>query len=228
MERPLHVIDVTVSEGLLDMIALGNIIEFAISLDLRTYENVVVDQLERQEIEASMTRYRSLIAWYCKNFGLLIDGTWINPTYLFKLRLISFAATVCQYFAQEHATTQQQSQLKGITPLLVKKMFRRHIQMCWTDLLPAFERLLTDPSHFLYHTSPPFRIVRKTDLHLLQENLADRTEDRDFAGAPIYPPADNPPVPRKDAAQIAAEKRGHIPTGSPNSPSQQKVNKRRK
>ncbi len=170
-----------------------------------------------------MARYRSFIAWYCKRFGLLIAGDWVTPAYLFKFRLVNFAATVCGYFTQEHPTTQRESELKRITPLLVKRMFRRHLQPCWTDLTSTFDRLLADPSPFLYHTTPLFRIIRKTNLVLLKENLADRTENREFHGAPIYSPADSPPLPGE-----AAQKRVHISTASPQSPSQQKVLKKRR
>jgi hypothetical protein len=107
-------------------------------------------------------------------------------------------------------------------------MFRRHIQTCWTDLIPAFDNLLGNPSPFLYHTTPLFRIVRKMDLVLLQEGLTGCTEDRDFHGAPILSLADSPPLTDEATAEIAAQKRVHIPTASPQSPSQQKVVKRRK
>jgi hypothetical protein len=162
METPLHVINVTTVDGLQDLIALSNIIEFASALDFHMYENVLLDDEQRLEIEAAMTRYRAFIQWFSKKFGLLIDGTWLNPTYLFKSRLVSFAATVCGYFAKKHATTQRQSRLVGITPFQVKKMFRRHIQICWPDLLPAFDHLLTKLSSFLYYIGPPIRIIRKT------------------------------------------------------------------
>jgi hypothetical protein len=58
MYTPLHVINVKDTEGLLDLIALGNIIEFAAALDHRTYENVVVHKEEREEQEVAMTDYR--------------------------------------------------------------------------------------------------------------------------------------------------------------------------
>lgn len=84
MDAPQHVIDVETMDGLLDIIAVGNIIEFATALDHRTYENVVVDNDERLEQEAAMTRYRTFISWFSKRYGLVINGIWLNPSYLFK------------------------------------------------------------------------------------------------------------------------------------------------
>jgi hypothetical protein len=227
MKKPLHVIDVTVIEGLLDIIALGNLIEFSSALDLRTYENIILDEDELLEIEIAMTRYRAFIRWFCRKFGLLIEGTWVVASYLFKHRLISFAATTCVYFANEHSTTQRESRLKGITPSLVKGYFRRHIKLCWPDLEPLFEHLLDHPSCFLYYTGPSIRVIRKTELNLLQENLTDKIEDEDYSPAPIYLPAQPAPTAGEEAPEHPAPKRAHNPSASATSPSE-KMGKRRK
>jgi hypothetical protein len=228
MQVPLHIIDVTHPEGLLDIIALGNIIEFTHALDLRSYQDIDLEEPEQLEIEATMARYRLFVRWFSKKFGLLMDSKWINPMYLFKRRLASFGASVCVYFTEQHPTTQRQSRLVGITPLRVKKMFRQHIQKCWTDLLPIFDDLLNTPSAFLYHTGPSIRIVRKTNIDLLAANVVEKPEDIDYARAPISRPP--PPVmsPPTQSTPPAAQKRGHISTGSPMSPSSSKVTKRRK
>jgi hypothetical protein len=227
MQVPLHTIDVTQAKGLLDIIALGNIIEFTHALDLRSYQDVELEEEERLEIEATMARYHLFIRWFSKKFGLLMDSKWINPTYLFKRRLASFGASVCQYFAEQHSTMQRQSHFAGITPLRVKKIFRQHIQKCWTDLLPIFDHLLESPSAFLYHTGPSIRIVKKTNIDLLAANVVGMTEDMDYARAPIFLPA--PPLPTPTQATVpAAHKRAHVPTGSPMSPSSSKVIKRKK
>ena len=227
MQVPLHTIDVTHAEGLLDIIALGNIIEFMHALDLQSYQDIELDEKERLEIEATMARYRLFIRWFSKTFGLLMDSKWINPTYLFKRRLASFGASVCVYFAEQHSTTQRQSRLAGISPLRVKKMFRQHIQKCWTDLLPIFDHLLNAPSAFLYHTGPRFHVVRKTNIDLLAANVVDKMEDTDYSRAPIFLSPTVLPLSTPSTVP-AAQKRGHISTGSPMSPSSSKVTKRKK
>ena len=229
MRVPLHIIDVTQAEGLLDIIALGNIIQFTHALDLRSYQDIDLEEEEELEIEATMSQYHLFIRWFSKKFGLLMDGKWINPTYmyLFKRRLASFGASVCVYFEEQHSTIQRQSRLPGITPFHVRKMFRQHIQKCWTDLLPIFDHLFETPSAFLYHTGPSIRVVRKTDIDLLAANVVGKTEDIDYARAPIYLPAPVPPT-LNQATAPAAQKRSHISTGSPMSPSASKVTKRKK
>jgi hypothetical protein len=226
MYTPLHVINVKDTEGLLDLIALGNIIEFAAALDHRTYENVVVHKEEREEQEVAMTDYRRFIRWFSKAFGTLISGTWVNPSYLFKLRLICFGASVGEYFTREHPVVQKHDGIPGITPSAVKKMIRRHIQNCWADILAGFDLVSSDPSPFLYHIGPPIEIIEKTPLRLAEANLTHRTEYIDYAPEPIYilktgaPPVSLPVVNQ-------AAKRDRIPT-SPASPSNLKAIKRRK
>ena len=90
----LHIINVTEIDGLLDMIALGNIIEFAVALDYRTHEHIEVQDGEYLEREAAMTHYRTLITWFSNRYGVIIAGSWVNPSYLFKRQLISFGASL--------------------------------------------------------------------------------------------------------------------------------------
>jgi hypothetical protein len=225
MQMPLHVIDVTCSDGLLDIIALGNIVEFTLALDSRFYNDTEIDEEEQLEIEATMARYRSFMRWFSKTFGLLMDGHWINPSYIFKRRLVAFAASVCAYYGMENPTTKR---LDGINSIRVKKMFCQHLQKCWGDLIPTYDMYLAAPSAFLYHTGPPIRIVRKTHLHLLAANVLGKTEDIDYARVPIYPTVAVAATPTQPPAAPGAPKRAHIPSGSQTSPSSMKVTKRKK
>lgn len=222
--------DVSKVNGLLDIIAIGNIIEFAVALDYRTYQGPQPQDTEYLERDAAMTRYRTFITWFSDRYGLIIDGSWVNPSYLFKRRLICFAATLLDYFTREHLTVQQYDKLKGINPDAVKRVVRHHIQTSWADLLPAFDKLVHEPSSFLYHNGPPIRIIRKTPFRLAEENLMDRTEALDFDSTPLYNTAQEDLLP-----EYPAEKRSHFVTSDtrtvvspPSSPSQQKVVKRRK
>jgi hypothetical protein len=226
LAAPLHIIDPRTSDGLMDIIALGNLVEFSIPLDLRTYENVIVDTEERLEQEAAMTHYRRFIRWFSSQFGLLIGGTaWVNPTYIFKRCLISFGASVGDYFTREHPTVQRQDPVVGISPSAVRKKLRHHIQSCWSEMVPAFDILVTNPSPFLYYTGPPIRIIRKLPLLLVQEGLLDRAEDIDYLPAPIFHVPEHVSPPETDHA---AQKRDRILTSPATSPSQRKVSKIKK
>jgi hypothetical protein len=232
---PLHVIDVTQVDGLLDMIALGNIIEFAVVLDYRTHEGIELDDDEYLEREAAMAHYRTFMTWYSKHYGLLINDNWVNASYLVKQQLISFGAILGDYFSKAHSTVQRHDKLKGITPSSVKKIIRHHIQESWSSLLPAFDKLVTEPPSFLSYTGLPFCIFRLTLFRLEEENLLNNplcTECLDY-DPPIYITAE--PTLEDLIPDHPAEKRTRFDTSAvqsavspPSSPSQQKDIKRRK
>jgi hypothetical protein len=184
---PLHVIDVTQYDGLLDIIAIGNIIEFAVVLDYRTYEEgMELDDSEHLEREAAMTHYRTLITWFSDRYGLRIGDSWVNPSYFFKRELISFGATLGSYFARAHSTVQRHDKLKGISPLKVTKTIQHHIQTSWSNLVPAFDKLVANPPSVLSYDGPAFRIFRKTHFRLEEEGLSNATESYDYDPEPIY------------------------------------------
>ena len=234
LEMPAHVINITQVEGLFDVIALGNIIEFGTVLDHRTYDlEADVSDDVYLEREGAMTHYRTLIHWFADRYGLLMNNTWLDATYIFKRRLIDFAATLCHYFSKQHSTVQRESRLDGITPSKVRRTISNHLQISWPAILPAFYRLSKSPSPFLYYTSPAFRIIRKTPFRLEQENLSNRMQELDYEAFPIYVAIEPP----QEALQAKhpAEKRTHVAMSSmqpavlsPPSPSDQRVVKRRK
>jgi hypothetical protein len=210
------------------MIALGNIIEFAVVLDYRTHEGIELDDDEYLEREAAMAHYRTFMTWYSKRYGLLINDTWVNPSYLIKQQLISFGAALGDYFSKAHSTVQRQDKLKGITPLSVKKIIRHHIQESWSSLLPAFDKLVTEPPSFLSYTGSPVRIFHLTLFRLEAENLLNnplRPECIDY-DPPIYITAE--PTPEEPLPDHPAKKRVQSAVSPPSSPLQQKDIKRRK
>jgi hypothetical protein len=229
---PLHVINITQVDGLLDVIALGNIIEFAVVLDFRTYEELELDDNEYLEREAAMTHYRTLITWFSNRYGLRIGDNWVNPSYLFKRELISFGATLGAYFARSHPTVQRHDKLIGISPLKVQKTIQHHIQTSWAHLVPAFEKLAANPPSLLSYSGPAFRIFRTSHFHLEEEGLLNNpliTESHDYEPAPIYvlPEATEELHPGQKRTRVGpSDNRSAI--SPPSSPSQKKVLKRRK
>jgi hypothetical protein len=223
-------IDIMSVDGLLDMIAVGNIIEFANALDHRSYSNDIVDADEYLEREAAITRYHTFIAWFSDRFGLLINGsTWVNPSYLFKRRLISFGATLGEYVTHEHSIVQKLDHIDGFSHGAVKRKIRKHIQHIWPGLLPAFDNLVTAPSQFLYHTGFSFKIIEKTPLCLAAAKVNNHVELIDYADAPIYimAPEEARNVVPPSSSHVAA-KRDRVITSQTSSPSKSQAAKRRK
>lgn len=225
LEMPDHVINIMKVEGLFDMIALGNIIEFGTVLDHRTYDQqAIVSDDVYLEREAAMSHYRTLIHWFADRYGVLMNNTWLDASYIFKHCLINFAATLCDYFTKQHPTIQRESRLDGITPAKVRRTVCNHLQVSWPDLVPAFYNLSKSPSPFLYYTGPAFRIIRKTPFRLEQENLLHRMQELDYEASPIYVALETS---QDLQVEHPAEKRTHA-VSPPLSPSDRRVMKRRK
>jgi hypothetical protein len=152
-----------------------------------------------------MTRYQTFLTWFSDCYGLLIDGHWVNLAYLFRCRLICFAASLCDYFARQHQIVQEVDEMEGITPGGVKRVILNHIETT-------------------------FHIFKKTAFQLENKGLVDSIESLDIDSTSIYVLPQNQLVPAHPA-----EKRSHFATFSmhtgfspPSSPPQRKAVKRRK
>lgn len=160
-----HVVDVTHSEGLLDMISLGCLIELSRPLDERLYTGESIPQDEQDEINAVQTRYRRFITWYQERFFIVIDGELINPSYLFRRRLVDFASTVVSYVREQendfHKAPVGRHTLKE--PAITRHILN-HFSEGWADLSDTFLEVRKNASPRLYYDGPKIKIMaRKRD-----------------------------------------------------------------
>jgi hypothetical protein len=84
-------------EGLLDVIMVGNTLEFAFALNRHyTAKQTPPDVAEEQHV--AMYRYRLFQSWYNRNYILNVEGQYLSPSYVFNRSLITFGAALCSYF----------------------------------------------------------------------------------------------------------------------------------
>jgi hypothetical protein len=183
--RPPHIPDITTEEGLLDVIAVGTVIELGFALDHRNYEGGTVAEDEAEEMEAAMSRYRIFIRWYSGRYMLLVDRQWVNPTYIFKKRLAEFAATVRSYVGEQEKDALRLDPHHKLSAQTVYRLILRHLTMHWPTLVDYFMMIKEIPSPFLYHTQPSFKILVKTDMKVEEFKAVGLTEQLQYAGDPI-------------------------------------------
>jgi hypothetical protein len=217
LQRPAHIIDVTSIQGLLDMISLGNIIEFANALDHRTYEGPELTPDEDQERLTAISRYHTFIVWYSNNFGLLIQDQWVNPGYLFKKRLVDFAVTVFEYFRRQQPLLNINHRTSGLTDTSLWKCLRHHIAENWLSLVPYLDATVEQPSLFLYYTGPDVVVMAKTAEHVMALTSLGLAEVLEYDDAPIT-----------FSTELASQKRPRPIPESPPSPSSSRVLKCKK
>jgi len=147
------------------MISLGCLIEFSRPLDERLYTKESIPRDEQDEIDAAQTRYRRFITWYQQRFFIIIDGEWINPSYIFRRRLVDFASTLVLYVRE-----QQDDFHTGavghhtLTETAMTKQLLNHFGQGWAELTETFLEVKKHPSPRLYYDGPTIRIeVKKHD-----------------------------------------------------------------
>jgi len=193
-------------EGLLDFISVGCLIELSPALDQRQNLGIVSTE-ELDEIEAVSTRFRLFVRWFADKYCLLAGSEWINANYLFRRRLVDFAATISLYL-QEHleATRVAELPFNTINPVIFVKLVISHFSESWPELVLPFQQAMQNASRRLYYDGPEFTLLRLTDNTLKELRSLGFTESSDFSGLPLVakepnpgpPPPPKTPPPKRD------------------------------
>jgi hypothetical protein len=168
-----HIPDVTTPEGLLDIVSVGNILEFSAVFEpasRRGLKEVV------EERNLAMWRYRLFQRWFNSRYIIEIDGENVNPSYIFHRSLVDFGVALYFYAKrwESHAEI-------GLTPVKLRELIVNHIRMDWQYLSTIFLDLLSQDlsnSHSLRWRGPNFTIVPRPQ-HGVDEM-------REWSGHPIY------------------------------------------
>ena len=175
-EALAHIPDVTTRHGLLDIIMVGNMLEFATALGLKSHgRKPPPEVLEEQNV--AMWRYRIFQSWFIDRYILEIGGQGVNPSYLFYKLLIQFGTALCSYMKR----WEKKAPLT-ITAQQVIAAVLDHLRKDWQDLLDAFQKLLhDDPSagHWFSWNGPDFHVF-------CRDNTQVWTELEDLPDDPIY------------------------------------------
>jgi hypothetical protein len=175
-ESIVHIPDITTQEGLLDVIMVGNMLEFASAFSFKYFgSKPPADVIEERNV--AMWRYRLFQGWFNRRYILDIGGAGLNPCYLFNRSLLQFGAAICCYMRRW-----EKKVFLGITAKQVTGIVLDHIRNEWQDLLVAFEKTLKDDStksNWFTWKGPTFRIFRRDESQVWTEML-DWPED------PVY------------------------------------------
>lgn len=185
VDTPSYVPDILTPRGFWTVVSTGNIIEFAVALDHRTYRKVKLEDAD--EHEPAMSKYRFFIRWFTSNFVVLIDGQWVSATYLFWRSLVNFAAVLLKYKTAEFEYEQLDDSLleETFTPAALELRIRDHFHHNWPELLPFFERRCKDPGIWLTWQQE-FEVMPRTPE--TEDDLAQRglTELAYFPKCPVF------------------------------------------
>jgi hypothetical protein len=223
-EMSPHVVDVATMRGLLDFITVGCLIELSPAVEYKPYPK---SPEEQDEIEAVATRFRMFVRWFGDSYCLLAGSMWINGNYIFRRRLVDFAATICLY-TQEHQEERRAANLSyhGPSPGLFRKLVTSHFAESWPELVAPFQLAVENASRRLYYDGPEFLVVPLTKEALIELRSLGYTEELDFSLNPLTTVRADPSLPQPP--KTPPSKRDHpSAASSPNkSPSSSRPTKR--
>jgi hypothetical protein len=165
---------------------MGNMVELSRALDDGNYTGDPMDEEEEDEIDATITRYRMFMRWYARKFSVVIGKEWVNATYVFKKRLVDFAATVLRYVSEQESLALETAGDHELTARAMGKHLTKHFLSSWRELVPYWRSQLGKGSIFLSDTFSDMKIVERTDQKRRQFAALGLTFKSEFSGARIY------------------------------------------
>jgi hypothetical protein len=175
-----HIPKATTPSGLMDIIALGNLLEFSQVLDRRSYYTADgIHWQEQHEIAMARQCYRWFQSWFVAKHDTTVGGKRISALCIFHRCLVEFAAAIIVYKRAEWAKTPRRGLLRKCTAEIVQEKIVHVFDLNFPELLPCLRKLVEDKAEFLYWTGPPLSI---------HYNGGQRTDPqlRDFEDRPIY------------------------------------------
>lgn len=172
-----HIPNILTSQGLIEVLLVGNLIEFGELLN-PCYYHKTKPLLVIQEQNRVRTKYRRFQSWFANSFVVLMDKFWVSSFYVFQRSLLDFASAVVGYKWDRHEIAKNS---KCCNAKAFESSTRRHFEGDWPDLVMKLDELLKKPSNQFHWTGPEFQIRRRNEPHsvILEEKI-------DFPPHPIY------------------------------------------
>ena len=195
-----HVPDMADPQGLLDVMAIGNILECAQVLDRRSYQKPGVPQAEKSEMAMARRRYRKLAIVFALRYSTVVGGRKTHPLSIFRRSLVEFAAAIVVYKREQ----------EGQSPPTSRNVYQRMLAMFETnypELIPCWETMISKGLGSLVWTGPPITIQPNHTGKLTRQAARERnqeTPDLNFTDLTMYheativtPPQSPRPVKRR-------------------------------
>jgi hypothetical protein len=167
-----HIPDITTSTGLLDIVMVGNVLEFSDALSRPYYAGKVSKEVVEEE-NVARWRYRQLIKWFSSRYVLVFDGKFVNPWYLVHMSLAQFSATLIAYM---ETWEMKAAEAKGCTPKRFRLAVFNHLRRQWLELVPKFDQLSKGKaSQSLAWDGPKFEVLHREEMP--QDQISSELRD---------------------------------------------------
>lgn len=181
--------DIQTQDGLLDIISLGCVLEFATPLSRTRYADNYdqgTDEACSDYTEESQARswFRVIMKMFAARYMALIDGRIIHLSYVWHRVMVGFAAALVNHMKAKKGIVKMEP---GVTPGTVEKALRVHLSLDHPHLVTPFDAALkSTPAHTsLTWDGPTITIVPKSRTCHQLLRAAGFPEERDLVTWPL-------------------------------------------
>lgn len=180
-------------DGLLDVIALGCVLEFTTALSRARYaknydpgtDEACTDHAQENQ---ARTWFRVLMKVFGTKYAIQFKDKIVHPSYMWHSVLVRFGVSMVNYMRDKAKAVVWGP---GMTPAAVKDAVRAHLQEDHPHLLEPFDVAISldNPGLSMTWDGPDFQIIPKSrSFHALLEALGCH-EQRDLDFKLLYPPS---------------------------------------
>lgn len=176
-------------DGLLDVIALGCVLEFATALRSDRYgadydpsSASVAADLQQENL--ARTWFRVIMKTFASKFFTVIEGTIVHASYIWESVMVGFAAAVITHMRAKHDDVEQ---VPGRGPEEVAMALYSHVAFDHPHLLEPLHRASaeTPARTSLTWNGPAIQIKRKTPAFYPMLRAIGVSEELDWEGFPL-------------------------------------------
>jgi hypothetical protein len=179
-----HIPKAFTTQGLMDIIALGTLLELSQVLDRRSYyTDEGIHWQEQHEIALARQHYRYFQSWFSEHYETRVGGKTITAISIFRRCLVEFAAAIIVYKETQSAEPQILKSLQKCTASAVQEKVMSLFKSNFPEVCACLQELVARKAAFFYWTGPPITI-RPMDSDAVTTNLKPKLAD--FEDLPIY------------------------------------------
>lgn len=172
--------DIRTADGLLGVIAVGCVLEYAAALDRDRYLSAYDPQTNIPQLTEeghARTRFRVIMKTFGIRYTTSIGGITVHPYYIWNRILVRFGAALATYMQTARGKAPK---VPGVEPASVTAAVRAHLRSDHPHLVPCFEQDLKDRPTTLTWDGPQIIITPRSI------DDASVMEAREWADDPLF------------------------------------------
>jgi hypothetical protein len=154
----------------LDLVSLGNLLEFGELLDRRFYLGHLSSQ-DAEEHRISRFNYHLFQKWFLKEYVLVANGKSISPSAVFDRALCQFSAALILYKAR----TKEVPRAEECSPKKFRKLVEEFFANVHPELVVTLKRLVETEEESLHWMGPDFSVRQRLEAD--EENESAHFDD---------------------------------------------------